>query len=157
MLSGGAGESDDGVAMDADESPGGTDAAALVEVLKHGVGLLLGQMAAVERCAFTLGGAGAAAVAVELTELPVLAEPAADREVAGVTLAVERTVRILAAEAGEVVHKVSRPGGWGRNGIRGEEPKTSSILRRIPQDGSTDLGHHPRWGHDVSVWNSLFI
>ena len=94
--------------MDADESSGGTDAAALVEVLKHGAGLFLGHMAAVERCAFTLGEAGAAAVAVELTELPVLAEPAADREVAGVPSAVERTGRILAAEAREVVHGV----GW---------------------------------------------
>ena len=108
MLSGEAGQSDDGVAMDADESSGGTDAAALVEVLKHGAGLFLRQMAAVERCAFPLGEAGAAGVAVELTELPVLAEPAADREVAGVTSAVERTGRILAAEAREVVHGV----GW---------------------------------------------
>jgi hypothetical protein len=142
VLPGGAGQSDDGVAVDADESPGGADAAALVEVLEHRVGLLLGQMAAVERRALAFGEAGPAGVTVELSELLVLAESAADREVAGVASAVERTVRILAAEAGEVVHRVSRPGGWGRNGIRGEEPKTSSILRRIPQNGSTDLGHH---------------
>jgi hypothetical protein len=103
VLSGGAGQSDDGVAMDADESSGGADAAALVEVFKHGVGLLLGQMAAVERRALAFGEAGPAAVAVELAELLGLAEAAADREVAGVTLAVERTARILAAEAREVV------------------------------------------------------
>ena len=106
MLSGGAGESDDGVAMDADEAPGGADAATLVEVLKHGVGLLLGQMAAVQRRAFAFGEAGPAGVAVELAELLVLAVAAADREVAGVPPAVERTVGILAAEAGEVVHEV---------------------------------------------------
>jgi hypothetical protein len=90
VLPGGAGQSDDGVAMDADESSGGTDAAALVEVLKHGVGLFLRQMAAIERRALPFGEAGAAAVAVELSELLVLAESAADREVAGVASAVGR-------------------------------------------------------------------
>jgi len=49
MLPGEAGQSDDGVAMDADESSGGTDPAAVVEVLKHGAGLFVRQMAAVER------------------------------------------------------------------------------------------------------------
>ena len=142
VLSGGAGQSDDGVAVDADEAAGGADAAALVEVFEHRVGLFFGQMAAVERCAFALGEAGPTGVAVELSELLVLAESAADREVAGVAPAVERTVGVLAAEAGEVVHGGSRPGGWGRNAIRGEKPKTSTILRRIPQNGSTDLGHH---------------
>ena len=126
VLSGGTGESDDGVAMDADESSGGTDAAALVEVLQHGVGLFLRQMAAVERCAFSLGEAGAAGVAVELTELPVLAEPAADREVAGVTLAVERTGQILAAEAREVVHGV----GW--LGMPGRDETNGGSGRRHP-------------------------
>jgi hypothetical protein len=145
VLSGGAGESDDGVAMDADEAPGGADAATLVEVLKHGVGLLLGQMAAVERRAFAFGEAGAAAVAVELSELLVLAEVAADREVAGVTSAVERTVRILAAEAREVVHGVGWLGMPGRDETSGWKRKTAPILRRIPHHGSTDLGHHPRY------------
>jgi hypothetical protein len=119
VLSGGAGESDDGVAMDADESSGGADAATLVEVLKHGVGLSLRQMAAVERRAFAFGEAGPAAVAVELSELLVLAEAAADREVAGVTSAVEGTARILAAEAREVVHGVAWQGVPGRNETSG--------------------------------------
>ena len=143
MLPGGAGQSYDGVAVDADESPGGADAAALVEVLEHREGLRLGQMAAVERRAFALGEAGAAAVAVELAELLVLAEAAADREVAGVTSAVERTVRILAAEAREVVHGVGWPGVPGWDEIRDWKRKTLHILRRIPHHGSTDLGHHP--------------
>jgi hypothetical protein len=142
VLPGGAGESDDGVAMDADESSGGTDAAALVQVLKHGVGLFLGQMAAVERCALAFGEAGAAAVAVELSELLVLAEAAADREVAGLTLAVEGTVRILAAEAREVVHGVGWLGMPGRDETSGWKRKTAPILRRILHHGSTDLGHH---------------
>jgi hypothetical protein len=104
VLPGGAGQSDDGVAVDADEPPGGADAAALVEVLEDGVGLLLGQVAAVQRRALALGEAGPAGVAVELAGLLVLAESAADREVTGAASAVERAVRILAAEAGEVVH-----------------------------------------------------
>jgi len=119
MFPGGAGESDDGVAVDADESSGGADAAPLVEVFEDSVGLLLGEAAAVQRRALTLGEAGAAAVAVELAELLVLAESAADREVAGVTLAVERTVRILAAEAREVVHGVGWHGMPGRDETRG--------------------------------------
>jgi hypothetical protein len=132
MLAGGAGEPDDGVAVDADEPSGGADAAALVEVLKHCVGLFLGQMAAVERRAFALGEASPAAVAVELPELLVLAEAAADREVAGVTSAVERTIGILTAEAREVVHGVGWPGVPGWDEIRGWKRKSSHILRRIP-------------------------
>jgi hypothetical protein len=107
VLPGGAGQSDDGVAVDADEPSGGADAAALVEVLEDGVGLLLGQVAAVQRRALALGEAGPAGVAVELPELLVLAESAAGREVTGAALAVERAVGILAAEAGEVVHGAS--------------------------------------------------
>src|SRR4051812_17134354 len=107
VLPGGAGQSDDGVAVDADEPPGGADAAALVEVLEDGVRLLLGQVAAVERRALALGEAGPAGVAVELPELLVLAEASADREIAGVALAVECAARILAAEAREVVHGAS--------------------------------------------------
>ncbi|MGZ5996588.1 MAG: hypothetical protein ACXWN0_13055, partial [Isosphaeraceae bacterium] len=80
VLAGGAGQADDGVTMDADQPSGGSDAAALVEVLEHGVSLLLGQMAAVERRAFALGEAGPAGVAVELSELLVFAVAAADRE-----------------------------------------------------------------------------
>jgi hypothetical protein len=105
VLPGGAGQSDDGVAMDADESSGGADAAALVEVLEHRVGLLLGEMAAVERRAFAFGEAGPAGIAVELPELLVLAVATTDREVAGIASAVCHTVGILAAEAGEVVHE----------------------------------------------------
>ena len=78
MLPGGAGQSDDGVAVDTDESPRWADAAALVEVFEHRVGLFFGQMAAVERCAFALGEAGPTGVAVELSELLVLAESATD-------------------------------------------------------------------------------
>jgi hypothetical protein len=63
-------------------------------------------MAAIQRRALALREAGAAGVAVELSELLVFADAAADREVAGVASAVEPAVRILAAEASEVVHGV---------------------------------------------------
>jgi len=118
MLSGGAGQSDDGVAMDTDQSSGGADSAALVQVLEDRVGLLLGQMAAVERCAFAFGEAGPAGVAVELSELLVLAVVAADRQVSGVAPAVEPAVGILAAEAGEVVHEAQGLAVRGQNAIR---------------------------------------
>ena len=124
MLPGGAGEPDDGVAVDADEPPGGADAAALVEVIEDGEVLLLGEMAAVERRALALGEAGAAIVAVELSELLVLTEASADGEVAGATSAVERAVGVLAAEAGEVVHGSGwqEVPGWEEN--RGSKRKT---------------------------------
>jgi hypothetical protein len=66
MLSGDAGQSADGVGIDADQAPGGSDAAALVEVLEHGEGLLLGEMAVEQDCALALGEAVFAGVAVEL-------------------------------------------------------------------------------------------
>jgi hypothetical protein len=143
VLSGGAGQSDDGVAMDTDQSSGGADAAALVEVLEHRVRLLLRQMAAVERRAFALGEAGPAGVAVKLSELLVLSVVAADGEVAGVASAVERTVGILATEAGEVVHEAQGLGVRDRAAIRGWNRESSHILRSIPHQGSTGLGHDP--------------
>jgi hypothetical protein len=119
VLPGGAGEADDGIAVDADEAPGLADAVALGQVLQDRDGGLLGEVAAIQRRALALREAGAAGVAVELPELLVLAESAADRVVAGVALAVERAVRILAAEAGEVVHGLGGPGGSGLDAIRG--------------------------------------
>ena len=107
MLTGDAGEADDGVAVDADEPPGGADAAALVEVPRDGLRLPLGEVAAVERRALAFGEAGPATLAGELPGLLLLAESAADREVTGVASTVERTIGVLAAEAGEVVHGAS--------------------------------------------------
>jgi hypothetical protein len=86
---GGAGQSDDGVAVDADEAPGLADAVALGQVLQDGDRGWLEEVAAIQRRALALGGAGATALAVEQSELLVLAEAAADREVAGATPAVE--------------------------------------------------------------------
>ncbi len=71
-----------------------------------------------QRGALALGEAGAAGVAVELAELLVLAESAADREVAGVALPVPGAGRVLAAVEREVVrgHGSSRVEQGRRNG-----------------------------------------
>ena len=90
--------------MDADQASGLADAAALVEVLEHGEGLLLGEMAVEQGRALALGEAGLAGVAVEQADVVLLAVAVADREVAGVASAVEGAVGVLAAEASEVVH-----------------------------------------------------
>ena len=45
MVTGGAGQSDDGVAMDADEAFGLTDAVALGQVMEHRAGLVVGESA----------------------------------------------------------------------------------------------------------------
>ena len=142
MLSGGAGQSDDGVGCDADETTGLPDPVALGQVVEDGLGGRFGEPAAVQRRTLALGEAGAAAIAVEEPELLVLAVAAADRKIAGIATAVERAIRVLAAEAGEVVHGAREPGGLGRETIRGWKPRASLILRRTPHHSSTDLRHH---------------
>jgi hypothetical protein len=144
MLSGGVGQSDDGVGLDADEAAGLSDAVALGQVVEDGDGRLLGESAAVQGRALALGEAGTAAVAVELAILLELAVVAADREVSGVALAVVLAVGILAAEACEFVHGMGRPGKPGQDEIRGWERMTSLILRRSPHNGSIRLRHHQR-------------
>ena len=106
MLSGGEGQSDDGVGLDADEAAGLSDAVALGQMVEDGDGRFLGESAAVQGCALALGEASAAGVAVELAILLGFAVTAADREIASVASAVKRTVGILAAEAVEIVHGV---------------------------------------------------
>jgi len=118
MSSGGVGEAEDGVAVDAEEAPGLADAVAFGQVVQDRDGGGFGEMAAVQRGALALREAGAAGVAVELPVLLVLADAAADGEVAGVAPAVERAFGLLAAETGEVVHGMSEPGGC-RGAIRG--------------------------------------
>jgi hypothetical protein len=127
--------------VDAEEAPGLADAVAFGQVVQDRGGGGLGEVAAVQRGALALREAGAAGVAVELAVLLVFADPAADGEVAGVALPVERAFGLLAAETGEVDHGMSKPGER-RDAIEGPESKTSLILRRIPQNCSTCRGHH---------------
>ena len=99
MLSGHAAHPHDGIAMDADEPLGLADPVALDEMSHAGDGLLGGKARVEQRGALSLGEAGLAGVAGEQADFLMLAVAVADREVAGVSLAVERAVGILAAEA----------------------------------------------------------
>ena len=105
VFSGPLRQADDGIAVDIDQASGLSDAAAFGEVLEHGAGLLLGQVGVKQRGALALGEAVLADVAVEQPDVVLFAVAVADREVCGVAVAVEGAVRILAAEASEVVHR----------------------------------------------------
>ena len=105
MLSGVAGQSDDGVAMDPDEASGRPDAAALVEVVQDSQGLVWGQMGVEQGRALAFGEAVLAGLAVEEPDVVLLAVAGADGEVSGVASAIEVAAGILAAEACEVVHE----------------------------------------------------
>jgi hypothetical protein len=104
MLSDHAGQSSDGVGIDADQAPGGTNAATLVEVLKHGEGLLRGEMGVEQGRALALGEAVFAGVAVEQADVILFAVTGADREITGIAPTVAGANGVLAAEAIEVVH-----------------------------------------------------
>ena len=144
MNSGGACQADNGVAVDADEAPGLANAVALGQVVEDRDGGRFGEVATIQWCALTLGEAGPAGVAVELAELLLFAVVAADREVAGVTFAVERTAGILAAETCEVVHEANWPSARGGDVFGTELRQSRLILRTIPRHGSTYLGHDHR-------------
>jgi hypothetical protein len=111
-------QADDGIAVDDDQAPGLSDAAALGEVSEHGACLLVGQVGVEQRRALALGEAVLAGVAVEQPDVVPFAVAVADGEVCGVASAVEAAIGILAAEACEVVHGLKTPGGPGRVGIR---------------------------------------
>src|SRR4051812_7445418 len=141
MLSGDAGQSDDGVAIDADQPSGGADAAALIEVLEHGEGLLLGEMAVEQGRALALGEAVLAGLAVEQPDVILLAVAGADREIAGVTAPVEGALGILTAEAREVVHAGDRSERRRSDEVRGYKPDVAHILRCSPVQCSVILNH----------------
>jgi len=96
--------------MDADEAFGLADAVALDQVLKDRDGLLRGQARVGQRGALAFGEAGVARLAVEQADMPLLSVAITDREVAGIASAVERAIRVQAAEAREVV--VHRSGSF---------------------------------------------
>jgi hypothetical protein len=104
VLSGDAGQSDDGVGIDADQASGGADAAALVEVLEHGAGLVVGEMGVEQGRPLAFGEAVLAGVAVEQSDVVLFSVAGADREIAGVAPRLEGTLGILATEARKVVH-----------------------------------------------------
>jgi hypothetical protein len=104
MLSDHAGQASDGVGIDADQASGAANATALVEVLEHGKGCFLGEMAVEQGRAFAFGEAVLAGLTVEQSDVVLLAVAGADREITGLTGAVEGALGVLAAEAREVVH-----------------------------------------------------
>jgi hypothetical protein len=143
MRTGGAGQSDDGVAVNADPTLGLSDAAAFAEVMEHGTGLLLREMAVEQRRALAFGGAVVAGVAVEQADGVLLAVAAADGAVAGVALAVAGAIRVLAAEAREVIHRVEAPGQRGRQGYRSWGRDTSGMSTPIPCQVVNGSGTRP--------------
>jgi hypothetical protein len=144
MIPGGAGQPDDGVAMDADEAAGLADAVAFGEVMEHGGGLRGGHAAVEQRGALALGEAGLAGVAVEQSDLLVLAVAITDGEVSGPASPVGGTVGILATEAREIIHSdvASRPAGW--VDVQGFGSELLDILRCLISFCSVIQGHHPQ-------------
>jgi hypothetical protein len=78
MLSDQFRQADDRIAVDGDQASGLSDAAALGEVFEHGAGFLFGQVGVEKRCAFALGEAILADVAVEQSDVAGLAVACAD-------------------------------------------------------------------------------
>jgi hypothetical protein len=142
VLSGDAGQSADGVGIDADETSGGTDAATLVEVLEDGEGLLLREMGVEQGRALTLGEAVFAGVAVEQSDVVLLAVAGADREIAGVAMTVEVALGVLTAETREVLHAKDRSERSRSDEVRGYRPDVAHILRCSPAQCSVILSHH---------------
>lgn len=132
MLTGQLRQADDGIGVDVDQAPGLSNAAAFTEVVEHRAGLLLGQMAVEQGRALALGEAVLTGLAVEQTDVVVLAEAGADREIAGVAPAEEGAIGFLTAEAREVVHGTEAPHRPGHNGIRVGEGNASDITTLIP-------------------------
>jgi hypothetical protein len=111
-------------------------------VLEHGEGLSLGEMAVEQGRALALGEAVLAGLAVEQSDVILLAVAGADREVAGVTRAVEGALRVLTAEAREVVHAGDRSEQRRSDEVRGrDEPEVANILRCSPVQCSVILRH----------------
>jgi hypothetical protein len=144
MLSGGTGQADDGVAMDADEAAGLADAVAFGEVMEDGCGLLVGHAAVEQRGALALGETSLAGVAVEQADVVGLAVAIADGEIAGIALPVQGAVTILAAKARKIIHNqvASRLAGWVN--VQGFGLELLDILRCLVILCSVIQGHHQK-------------
>jgi hypothetical protein len=107
------GVADDRVFIDAGQPCGLTDAAAVLEVLEDGEGLILGEAGAEEGTPFALREACLAGAAGEHPALSAGAITEADAEVVTAAQAIVGAVRVLAAKEAEVVHgRDSQRGGW---------------------------------------------
>ncbi len=141
MLSDDAGQASDGVGIDADQASGAADATALVEMLEHGEGLFFGEMAVEQGRSLAFGEAVLAGLAVEQSDVVLLAVAGADREITGITGAVQSALRVLAAEAREVVHAGDRSEQRRSDEVRGDKPGVAHILRCSPVQRSVILRH----------------
>jgi hypothetical protein len=119
VLSGHPGQSGDGIAVDADQTCGRSDAPALEEVSQDVVGLLGWEVGVEQGRALAFGEAGLAGVAGEQAEMVLQAVAGGDREVCGVAWPVAGAVGVLAAEACEVVHGSDRTERVGPEAVMG--------------------------------------
>jgi hypothetical protein len=108
MLSDDAGQTPNGVGIDADQASGASDTTALVEVLEDGEGLLFREVAVEQGRTLAFGEAVLAGLAVKQSDVVLLAVAGADREITGITEAVQGAFPVLTAEAREVVHAGDR-------------------------------------------------
>ena len=141
MLPGDAGQPPDGVGIDADQACGAANATALVEVLEHGQGILLGEMAVEQGRALAFGAAIFARLAVEHADVILLAVAGVDREIDGVREAMEGTHRVLTAEAGEVIHAEDRSRPKKSDEATRHKPSVATILHCSPVRCSVILRH----------------
>ena len=93
----------DGVLAHTDKSAGLADAAALGDMGEEGENFVLRQVGIEQRSAFLVGKPGLAGLAIEQAAL-LGTVVSAHSEVAVAAFAVVQTIRILAAEACEVIH-----------------------------------------------------
>ena len=132
MLSDDAGQASNGVGIDADQASGAADATALVEVLEDSEGLLFREVAVEQGRALAFGEAVLARLAIKQSDVVLVAVAGADREIAGVTDAVQGAFRVLTAKAREVVHAGDRSEQKRFDEVRGDEPDLAHILRCSP-------------------------
>ena len=85
VIAGQAGQADDGVAVDADQSCGGADTASFLEVAEDRHDRLVGEFGAEEDGPFVLRERPSAGIAAEEPVLALLAEAVVDREITGIT------------------------------------------------------------------------
>jgi hypothetical protein len=103
VLTGQEGQSCDGILVDPHQARGLSHAATFGEMLQDRQNLIVWKFGVEQRRAFELGEPSLTNVAVEQAVVGP-AEMAADREVADTALAIARTLAVLAATAGKVVH-----------------------------------------------------
>src|SRR5271154_2062306 len=127
MLSDDAGQASNGVGIDADQASGAADATALVEVLEDGEGLLFREVAVEQGRALAFGEAVLARLAIKQSDVVLLAVAGADREITGVTDAVQAAFQVLTAESREVVHAGDRSEQRKFDEVRGDEPNVAYI------------------------------